>query len=200
MGKPIGDTDLDQIFRTARTRRGWTEEETPEVLIRATYDLLKMAPTSSNICPARFMFVCSPEGKARLEPHLDEGNRKQTLSAPWTAIVAYDLNFVEQIPKLIPHAPNAKEWFADPKNAEWNAIQSGTLQGGYLIIAARAIGLDCGPMNGFRRDGVDREFFADDPVMKSWRSNFLVNIGHGDDTRLRPRAPRLDFDEACRIV
>jgi 3-hydroxypropanoate dehydrogenase len=200
MGKPIGDTDLDQIFRTARTRRGWTDEETPEVLIRATYDLLKMAPTSSNICPARFMFVRTPEGKARLEPHLDEGNRKQTMAAPWTAIIAYDLDFKSKLGKLIPHNPNAHEWFADPGNAEWNAQQSGTLQGAYLIIAARAMGLDCGPMNGFRREGVDKEFFANDPETKSWRSNFLCNIGHGDDTRLRPRAPRLDFDEACRII
>ena len=200
MSKPLGDQSLDQIFRTARTRRGWTDEPTPEVLIRATYDLLKMAPTASNICPARFMFIHTAEAKARLEPHLDEGNRKQSMGAPYTAIVAYDLDFVSQLPKLIPHAPNAKEWFADPKNAEWNAIQSGTLQGAYLIIAARTLGLDCGPMGGFSREDVDREFFANDPVMKSWRSNFLVNIGHGDDTRLRPRAPRLDFDEACRIL
>jgi 3-hydroxypropanoate dehydrogenase len=200
MSNPLSDNALDQLFRTARTRRGWTDEPTPEVLIRATYDLLKMAPTASNICPGRFMFIHSPEAKARLEPHLDEGNRKQSMGAPWTAIVAYDLDFVAQLPKLIPHAPNAKEWFADPKNAEWNAIQSGTLQGAYLMIAARSLGLDCGPMGGFSREGVDREFFLDDPVMKSWRSSFLVNIGHGDDTRLRPRAPRLDFEEACRIL
>jgi len=200
MGRPLGDAALDQIFRTARTRRGWTPEETPEVLIRATYDLLKMAPTASNICPARFLFVHSQEAKARLEPHLDEGNRKQTMAAPYTAVVAYDLAFADYLPKLIPHAPNAREWFADPANAEWNAIQSGTLQGGYLILAARALGLDCGPMNGFRREGVDNAFFAGDSVMKSWRSSFLVNIGHGDDTRLRPRAPRLDFEEACRIL
>jgi 3-hydroxypropanoate dehydrogenase len=200
MGRPLPDAALDQIFRTARTRRGWTEEETPEVLIRATYDLLKLAPTASNICPARFLFLRSKEAKARLEPHLDEGNRKQTMAAPYTTIVAYDLAFADYLPKLIPHAPKAREWFADPAGAEWNAIQSGTLQGGYLIIAARALGLDCGPMNGFRRDGVDKEFFAPDPVMKSWRSSFLCNIGHGDDTRLRPRAPRLDFEEACRIL
>ena len=200
MGRPLGDGDLDQLFRAARTRRGWTEEETPEVLIRATYDLLKMAPTASNISPGRFLFVRTPEAKARLLPHLDEGNRKQTESAPWTAIVAYDLDFVSQLGKLIPHAPNAKDWFADPKNAEWNAIQSGTLEGGYLILAARSLGLDCGPMGGFSREGVDKEFFLSDQKMKTWRSNFLVNIGHGDDTRLRPRAPRLDFDEACKIL
>lgn len=200
MGKPLSDASLDQIFRTARTRRGWTDEETPEVLIRATYDLLKLCPTASNITPARFLFVHSPEAKARLEPHLDEGNRKQTMGAPYTAIVAYDLAFANHLTKLIPHAPNAKDWFAEPANAEWNAIQSGTLQGAYLILAARSLGLDCGPMNGFRREGVDREFFASDPVMKTWRSNFLVNIGHGDDTRVHPRAPRLDFDEACRIL
>lgn len=200
MGKPLGDAALDQIFRTARTRRGWTDEETPEVLIRAAYDLAKIAPTASNISPGRFLFVHSKEAKARLEPHLDEGNRKQTMAAPYTAIVAYDLSFADHLQKLIPHAPNAKDWFAEPANAEWNAIQSGTLMGAYLLIAARSLGLDCGPMNGFRREGVDREFFLPDPAMKSWRSNFLINIGHGDDTRVRPRAPRLDFDEACRII
>jgi 3-hydroxypropanoate dehydrogenase len=200
MGKPLSDAALDQIFRTARTRRGWTDEETPEVLIRAAYEISRLGPTASNITPQRFLFMRSPEAKARLEPHLDEGNRKQTMAAPYTAIVAYDLDFADHLGKLIPHAPNAKEWFEEPKNAEWNAIQSGTLGGAYLLIAARALGLDCGPMNGFRREGVDREFFLDDPVMKSWRSNFLINIGHGDDTRLRARAPRLDFDEACRIL
>ena len=161
---------------------------------------VKIAPTASNISPGRFVFIRSLEAKARLEPHLDEGNRKQTMSAPYTAIVAYDLDFADHLGKLIPHAPNAKEWFADPANAEWNAIQSGTLMGAYLLIAARSLGLDCGPMGGFRREGVDKEFFLSDPKMKSWRSNFLINIGHGDDTRLRPRAPRLDFDEACRIL
>ena len=200
MSKPLADQALDQLFRSARTRRGWRDEATPEFLIRATYDLLKFGPTASNICPGRFLFVGSKEAKARLAPHLDEGNRQQTMSAPYTAIVAYDLAFADHLRKLIPHAPNAKEWFADPKNAEWNAIQSGTLEGGYLILAARALGLDCGPMNGFSRDGVDQEFFLPDPAMKTWRSSFLVNIGHGDDTRLRPRAPRLDFEEACRIL
>lgn len=200
MGKPLGDAALDQIFRAARTRRGWTEEDTPEVLIHAAYDLAKIAPTASNISPGRFLFVRSKEAKARLEPHLDEGNRKQTMAAPYTAIVAYDLAFADHLAKLIPHAPNAKDWFAEPANAEWNAIQSGTLMGAYLLIAARSLGLDCGPMNGFRREGVDQEFFLNDPAMKSWRSNFLINIGHGDDTRVRPRAPRLDFDEACRIL
>ena len=200
MGKPLAEAALDQIFRTARTRRGWTDEETPEVLIRAAYDLAKLGPTASNITPGRFLFVRSEEAKARLAPHLDEGNRKQTMAAPYTAIVAYDLSFADQLHKLIPHAPNAKEWFAEPTNAEWNAIQSGSLQGAYLLIAARSLGLDCGPMNGFRREGVDREFFLGDPIMKTWRSNFLINVGHGDDTRVRPRAPRLDFDEACRII
>lgn len=200
MGKPLGDADLDQLFRTARTRRGWTEDETPEVLIRATYDLLKMAPTASNICPARFLFLRTPDARARLLPHMDDGNKAQTRTAPWTAIVAYDLAFADHLGKLIPHAPQAKDWFADPKNRDWNAVQSGTLQGAYLILAARSLGLDCGPMGGFSRDGVDKEFFLSDPVMKTWRSNFVCNIGHGDDTRLRPRAPRLDFDEACRIL
>jgi 3-hydroxypropanoate dehydrogenase len=199
MCRPPGAAALDQIFRTARTRRGWTEEATPEVLIGATYDLLKLAPTASNTNPGRFLFVHTKEAKARLEPHLDEGNRKQTMAAPYTAIVVYDLAFADRLEKLIPHAPNAKGWFSDPGNAERNAIQSGTLQGAYLIIA-RSLGLDRRPMNGFRREGVDREFFLSDLAMKSWRSNLLCNIGHGDDTRVRPRAPRLDFGEACRIL
>ena len=168
------------------------DEMLQDKALEARARALTATTTASNICPARFMFVRSPEAKARLEPYLDEGNRPQTMAAPWTAIVAYDLDFVEQLPKLIPHAPNAKDWFADPKNVEWNAIQSGTLQGAYFMIAARALGLDCGPMSGFDNAGVDREFFAGTSV----KSNFLCSIGYGTDENLFPRSPRLAFDAA----
>jgi 3-hydroxypropanoate dehydrogenase len=200
MAKPLPDASLDQAFRTARTRRGWTDEEVPEVLIRAVYDLLKWAPTSGNTCPARFVFIRSAEAKARLDPLMDKGNREQTMAAPWTVLVAYDLDFPEYAEKLISHAKDPKSWFKDPDEARFLAVQGGTLQGGYLIIAARMLGLDCGPMNGFDREGINREFFETDPVMKSWRINFVCNLGHGDDTKLHGRAPRLDFDEACRII
>jgi len=200
MPRPLPDASLDQIFRTARTRRGWTDEDVPELLVRAVYDLHKWGPTSGNTCPARFLFIHSEAAKKRLDPLMDEGNRKQTFDAPWTAIVAYDLAFAEFAPKLIPHAKDAKSWFDDPEVARHLAVQGGTLGGGYLIVAARALGLDCGPMNGFSNAGVDAEFFLNDPRRATWRSNFICNIGRGDDTRLRPRAPRLDFDEACAIL
>ena len=122
------------------------------------------------------------------------------MAAPYTAIVAYDLAFADHLHKLIPHAPNAKEWFADPPTPNGTPSKRVRCMGAYLLIASRSLGLDCGPMNGFRREGVDKAFFLSDPLMKSWRSNFLINVGHGDETRVRPRAPRLDFDEACRIL
>ena len=146
MGKPLPDPALDQIFRAARTRRGWTDEETPEVLIRATYELLRLAPTSSNISPGRFLFIRSKEAKARLEPHLDEGNRKQTMAAPYTAIIAYDLMFYENLPKTFPHKPDAIKGFQGEDKKAGNekvAFRNGSLQGGYFIIAALAR-LDCG--------------------------------------------------------
>lgn len=200
MGKPLSDASLDQIYRAARTRRGWTDEEVPETLIRAVYDLQKWAPTSGNCCPGRFLFIRSQEAKQRLDALMDEGNRKQTFTAPWTCIVAYDLNFPQFMPKLAPWMKDPAKVFADPKEVEWLAIQNGSLGGAYLIIAARALGLDCGPMNGFDREGINREFFLNDPKRSSWRVNFVCNIGHGDDTRLYPRAGRLDFDEAAGIL
>lgn len=200
MVKPIADAGLDQIFRTARTRRGWTDEEVPELLIRAVYDLCKWGATSGNIWPGRFLFVHTPEAKQRLDRLMDEGNRQQTMTAPWTCIVAYDLDFPDFIPKLASWMKDPWKTFADDKEREFMALQNGSLTGAYMMIAARALGLDCGPMNGFDREGVNREFFLSDPTMKSWRVNFICNLGHGDDTKLRPRAPRLDFDEACRII
>jgi 3-hydroxypropanoate dehydrogenase len=200
MASPLPDAALDQLYRTARTRRGWRPEEVPEVLVRAVYDLQKFGPTSGNCCPARFLFLRSPEAKARLDKLMDPGNRVQTMAAPWTAIIAYDLDFPEYLSELTPHSKNPKAGLTDAKQVEWLAIQNGSLGGAYLILAARALGLDCGPMNGFDRDGINREFFSAEPPLKSWRVNFVCNIGHGDDTRLFPRAPRLDFAQACRIL
>lgn len=200
MAKPLPDAALDQLWRTARTRRAWTDDAVPEILIRAVYDLQKLAPTSGNCCPGRFLFVKSPQAKQRLDKLMDEGNRAQTMAAPWTCIVAFDLDFPEYMSKLAPHLKNPKAGLADPREVEWLAIQNGSLGGAYMMMAARALGLDCGPMNGFDREGVNREFFLSDVKMRSWRVNFICNLGHGDAAALRPRAPRLDFDEAAGIV
>ena len=200
MAKPLPDAALDQLWRSARTRRSWTDEEVPEVLIRAVYDLQKWAPTSGNICPGRFLFVHSQAAKRRLDPLMAAGNREQTMKAPWTCIVAYDLDFPKFVPRLAPFIKDVAKAFADAKETEWLAIQNGSLGGAYLIMAARALGLDAGPMNGFDRDGVNREFFLGDPKMKGWRVNFVCNLGHGGDARLFPRGERLDFDEAAGII
>jgi 3-hydroxypropanoate dehydrogenase len=193
----LADQALDTILRTARSHNGFTPDSVPEALIRAVYDLAKMGPTSANCSPARFVWVGTPEGKARLLPLMSEGNRAKTASAPWTVIVAWDETFYDQVPRLFPHAPEAREWFTGSPEITFDAaFRNGTLQGAYLMIAARALGLDVGPMSGFDRAGVDREFLA--PL--GWRSNFLVNVGHGDAERLFPRLPRLDFDEACQIA
>lgn len=200
MSNPLPDATLNQLFRHARTRNGWQDKPVPETLIAAVYDLLKLAPTSANCSPARFVWLKSPEAKARLEPLLMPGNRAKTLSAPWTVIVATDMKFYDKIPQLFPHNPGARDWFSSPESAFDNGFRNGTLQGGYLIMAARALGLDCGPMSGFDREGVDKEFFAGAPETEAWKSNFLVNIGYGDDTDLFPRSPRLSFDEACQVL
>jgi 3-hydroxypropanoate dehydrogenase len=188
---------LDQIFRAARTHRAWDDRPVDEATLRELHELMKWGPTTGNSCPAQFVFVKSAEAKARLRPALDAGNVVQTMAAPATAIVAYDLAFYEMMPKLAPHT-NARSWFADePEDSlRTTALRNGSLQGAYLIIAARALGLDCGPMSGFDNAKVDAEFFAGTTV----RSNFLCNLGYGDPSKLRPRAPRLSFDEACRIV
>lgn len=197
---PVSDAALNRLFRHARTRNGWLKTPVPETLIRAVYDLARLGPTSANCSPARFVFLHSAEAKAKLEPFLSEGNRKKTLTAPWVVILANDLNFADKIPALFPHNPGAKNWFANPDVAAETTMRNATLQGGYLIMAARALGLECGPMSGFDKVGVDRAFFADDPDKAGWRSNFLINLGYGDKTDLFPRSPRLDFDTACEIL
>ncbi|MBU6404497.1 MAG: malonic semialdehyde reductase [Pseudomonadota bacterium] len=187
---------LDQIFREARTYNAFLPREVSDAQLRAIYDLAKMAPTSANASPARIVFVKSQAAKAKLGPLLSDGNRAKTLAAPVTAIVATDHAFYEHLPKLFPHA-DARSWFAgNPALSEITAFRNGTLQGAYLIIAARALGLDCGPMSGFDNAGVDAAFFAN----TTYKSNFLINIGYGDASRdLFPRSPRFDFDEVCRI-
>lgn len=195
MGKILSDSALDTIFRSARTYRAWLSQEVSDVLLQAVYDLAKMAPTSANCSPMRVLFLKSAEAKARLRPALDAGNLASVMAAPVTTIVAHDLAFYEHLPHLAPHT-DARSWFAgnDPL-IQTTAFRNGSLQGAYLIIAARALGLDCGPMSGFDNDKIDREFFPDGTV----KSNFLCNLGHGDAEKLHPRAPRLDFDDVCRI-
>jgi 3-hydroxypropanoate dehydrogenase len=192
----LSDEDLDLIFRTARTQNKWQDKPVSNTLLMAVYDLMRWGPTSANISPARIVFVTSPEAKERLKPHLSEGNRAKTMSAPVTAIIGYDLDFPEHMPRLFPHAPGAKTWFADPAFAETAAFRNGSLQGAYFIIAARALGLDCGPMSGFDNAGVDKAFFAGTKV----KSNFICSLGYGDPAGLFPRSPRLGFDEACKIL
>lgn len=194
--KIINDEALDVIFRLARTRNGWEERKVSPTLIQAVYDLMKWGPTSANCSPARLVFVTSEAGKARLAPALAPGNLKKTMSAPCVVVIGHDLEFYERLPELFPHT-DARSWFVGkPELIETTAFRNGTLQGAYLMIAARALGLDCGPMSGFDNAKVDAEFFAGTKV----KSNFLCALGYGTDENLFPRSPRLSFDEACRVV
>lgn len=187
---------LDTLFRTARTHNGWLDRPVSDDDLHRLYDLMKMAPTSANCSPARIVFVRSADAKARLKPALGPGNLEKTMAAPVTAIIGYDLQFAEHMPRLFPHNPDAKNWFNDPKVAEVVAFRNGTLQGAYFILAARAVGLDTGPMSGFDNAKVDAEFFPGGRV----RSNFLCNLGHGDSSKLFARSPRLEFGEACEVL
>jgi len=187
---------LAQLFTEARTRNGWKTDPLPESLLRELYDLVKFGPTAANSTPARFVFVTSPEAKAKLAALSSGSNGPKILQAPVTVIVGYDLDFPETLDKLFPHAPGAKTWFADPVAKEWGAFRNSSLQGGYFILAARALGLDVGPMSGFDNAGVDAEFFAGTNI----KSNFIASIGYGADEGLFPRSPRLDFEEAARII
>jgi 3-hydroxypropanoate dehydrogenase len=193
---PISDDALDTIFRDAHTFTRWQDKPVSPALLMAIYDLMRWGPTSANCSPIRIVFVVSREAKERLRPQLDANNVDKTMSAPATAVVGFDLDFAERMPFLYPQVPDAKDWFSDPVLAERISFRNGSLQGGYFIVAARALGLDCGPMSGFDNAGVDREFFADSRI----RSNFLCNIGYGDPVGTRPRNPRLSFEEACRIL
>ncbi len=187
---------LDQLFREARTYNAFAEREVDDATLAALYDLLKWGPTSANASPARFVFVKSAEAKQKLRPALSEGNLEKTLKAPVCVIVGHDLAFYEQLPKLFPHT-DARSWFAgNDAVIQTTAFRNGTLQGAYLMMAARALGLDCGPMSGFDNAKVDEAFFAGTTV----KSNFLINLGYGVPEGLFPRNPRLAFEEACRIA
>ena len=187
---------LDQLFRTARTQNAFLDTPVSEDLLRELYDLVKWGPTAANGSPARFVFVTTAEGKEKLKPALSEGNAAKTLAAPVTAIIGFDEDFHEKLPYLFPHA-DAKSWFDGPRTARTeSAFRNSSLQGAYLILTARALGLDAGPMSGFDNAKVDAAFFAGTPI----KSNFLVNLGYGDPAGLFPRLPRLSFDEAARIA
>ncbi|MFO0587979.1 MAG: malonic semialdehyde reductase [Polyangiaceae bacterium] len=194
---PIDDLSLHQLFLDARTHVGWLPQPIEDATLHRLYDILKMAPTSANSQPVRILFVKSPEAKERLRPCLSPGNVDKTMAAPATAIVAVDRAFHEKMPKLFPQSPGmAKNMEGMPDAArDTFLMQNGSLQGAYLILAARALGLDCGPMGGFDKAKVDAAFFEG----STWRSILLVNLGHGDPAKLHPRNPRLDFEEACRI-
>ena len=186
----------EQLFDHARTHNGFSAEPVPEATLRQLYDMLKWGPTSANCSPARFIFVSTPEGKAKLLDGMSPGNVEKTRSAPVTVIVGMDIAFYEQLPKLFPHA-DAKAWFVgNQPMIDATAFRNCSLQGAYLIVAARALGLDCGPMSGFNAAKVDADFWAGTTV----KTNFICNLGHGDASKLMPRSPRLTFDEACRVT
>jgi len=196
MTTPIDARALDILFRDARTHNGWQDKPVPESLLRELFDLAKMAPTSANCSPMRVVFVSTPEGKARLKPALSPGNLDKTMAAPVTAIIAQDTLFYEHLPTLFPHA-DAKSWFVgNDALIQGTMVRNATLQGGYLILAARAIGLDCGPMSGFDHAKLNAEFFPDG----RFQANFLCNLGYGDPSKLFPRSPRFAFDDVCTIA
>ncbi len=210
MSKRLSDEGRDLLFRAARTHGAWLDRPVADETLRELYDLMKWGPTSVNSSPARIVFLRTPEAKERLRPALAPGNVDKTMAAPVTAIIAYDVKFYERLPKLFPHA-DARAWFADtPELAESTARRNSSLQGAYLMIAARAVGLDCGPMSGFDNAKVDHEFFPAGAARGEFaqeyfadshiKSNFLCNLGYGDPVKLFPRGPRLDFDEACQLL
>ena len=192
----LDDRSLDIIFREAHTHSVWLDKPVDDALLHQVYDLMKWAPTSANCSPARIVFVRSAAAKQRLLPAMAPGNVEKTRTAPITAIIAHDTEFHEKLPKLFLQA-DARSWFAgNPALIDTTAFRNGTLQGAYLIIAARSLGLDAGPMSGFDNAKVDQEFFPDGKV----KSNFMVNLGYGDHTKLFPRNPRLSFSDAAQIL
>ena len=197
MGGKLDDAALDTLFRKARTQNGWLPTPVSDAELRAIYDVMKWGPTSANCCPARLLFLRTPEAKARLLPALSPGNVDKTKAAPVTAIIGYDTRFYELMVKLFPHRPDMADNFKNnPTLAQITAFRNGTLQGAYFMFAARAVGLDIGGMSGFDNAKVDAEFFPDGRV----KSNFLCNVGHGDPSKVLPRLPRLDFEEACTLL
>jgi len=207
----LPDEGLNQIFREARTYNAWLDKPVKDDTLRQIYDLMKWGPTSANASPARFVFVRSREAKERLRPILAPGNVEKTIAAPVTVIVAYDLLFYEKLPRLFPPSPAMRNLFAqNPQLVEATAKRNSSLQGAYLIIAARTLGLDCGPMSGFDNARLDEEFFGAGKECEGCeqeffptghvKSNFLCNLGYGDSSKLHPRSPRLDFNEACTLL
>jgi 3-hydroxypropanoate dehydrogenase len=193
---PLDDAALDALFRAARTHNSFSPEPVSDTTLRALFELVKMGPTSANGLPGRFVFVTSPEGKEKLKPALSSANRDKTMAAPVTVIVAHDMRWLDNLPRFFPHA-DAKSWFEGNDAAiEETAFRNGTLMGAYLILAARSLGLDCGPMSGFDKAKVDEAFFEG----TTFRTNFLVNLGYGDGKGLFDRLPRPEFDEFCRIA
>lgn len=207
----LDDAALDQLFRTARTYNAWRREPVTDDLLRRIFEVMKWGPTSANTNPARFVFLRTPEAKERLRPALGPGNVEKTMTAPVVAIIAYDLKFYEKLPRLFPHNSTMKEMFAsNPQLVEMTARRNSTLQGAYFMLAARALGIDCGPMSGFDNAKVDETFFAAGRECGGCeqeffpeghvRSNFLCNLGYGEPASLHPRAPRLEFQEACTLL
>jgi 3-hydroxypropanoate dehydrogenase len=194
--KKISDECMNQLFREARTHWVWRSEPVPIALLKQVYELARFGPTSANSSPARFVFITTPEAKERLRPALAPGNLEKTMTAPVTVIVAWDTEFHEKLPQLFPARDMRSVFAGKAELIHETAFRNGTLQGAYLIMAARALGLDCGPMSGFDQQKVNAEFFPDG----KWKANFLINIGYGDASKIFPRNPRLSFDEACRVL
>jgi len=192
----IANDTLNQLFRQARTHSAWLPKRVPVEVLREVYELARWGPTSANSTPARFVFLESEAAKARLLPALSPGNVEKTKAAPVTVIVAWDTEFYEKLPQLFPHADMRSHFVGNQRLIDETAFRNGSLQGGYFILAARALGLDCGPMSGFDAAKVNAEFFPDG----KWKVNFLCNLGYGDRSKLFPRNPRLEFDEACRVL
>jgi len=209
MSQPLGDAALDQLFRTARTYNGYLDKPVSTAQLHAIWDLMKFGPTSANMLPARLVWCTSDEAKAKLAACCLPANAEKVLKAPVTVIIGMDLDYHEQLPWLFPHT-DARSWFVGNQPLiDTTAFRNATLQGAYLLLAARAIGLDCGPMSGFDNAKVDAEFFAPSPqdaaacqehATGCVKSNFLCNIGYGDPKSIFPRSPRLDFDEACKLL
>lgn len=193
---PLSDTALDQIFREARTHVAWLPIPVPVQLLRHAYELARLGPTSANSSPARFVFITSKEAKERLKPALAAGNVGKTMAAPVNVIVAWDTEFHEKLPRLSPHMDFRSFFVGNQPLIDETAFRNSSLEGAYFIIAARALGLDCGPMSGFDQAKVNAEFFPDG----KWKANFLINVGYGDKSALRPRNPRLDFEEATQLL
>lgn len=209
--KKLADACLNQLFRSARSHNAWQDRQVDDGLLVELYELMKWGPTSANGCPARVVFLRTPEAKHRLLPALSPGNIDKTLSAPVTAIIAYDTRFFDHLPILFPHNPSVRDWFeGNPELVQVTALRNSSLQGAYFMMAARALGLDCGPMSGFDHELVDREFFAPETGPKRLdieagsgghvKSNFLCNLGYGDPAKLFPRSPRLSFAQACTLL